>query len=158
MSGNGPETESTHTLPLESVIDEQFDFIPHTKNLGLPNLEEHDAMAQNETGFADVNVEEVGAFGSGKIKLLTVHRGQVFQELMLYFKDRNIGNNVHVYTVEMISMKGDKELAEDDGGVCCDMLTEFWNDFLAKSTIGNSQKITFIKHDNGSRRPTISST
>jgi hypothetical protein len=71
----------------------------------------------------------------------------------MYFEDNpDIIDTCTVFTVEMILPNGQREAAEDGGGVFRDMLTEFWITFRAKCTEGHTFTVPFLKHDMTSAR------
>jgi len=78
--------------------------------------------------------------------LVKLHRGQVFKELIQYFKqDMNIAKDVFVFN--MLLPNGVEEVAEDSGGVMRDALTEFWQSFYEECTVGFDIKVPFIRHN-----------
>ncbi|CAH1119048.1 unnamed protein product [Phaedon cochleariae] len=79
--------------------------------------------------------------------LLVVHRGEVFEELLAAFQHHTCLNNIQI---EMILPNGQKEVAEDMGGVLRDALSEFWQVFYDKCTAGTSLKVPCLRDDFGS--------
>lgn len=51
--------------------------------------------------------------------------------------------------MEIILPTGERELAEDLGGVWRDVLSDFWNTFYEKCTVGTNLKVPYIRHDFG---------
>ncbi|KAL3851936.1 hypothetical protein ACJMK2_015628 [Sinanodonta woodiana] len=65
-----------------------------------------------------------------------------FQEPCNYFKDPSILNKHLIIT--RILANGDKERAEDSGGVLRDLFTEFWTEFYCKCTVDRNMKVHAI--------------
>ncbi|XP_031333699.1 uncharacterized protein LOC116163743 isoform X2 [Photinus pyralis] len=80
-------------------------------------------------------------------KLLRLHRGKIFEELIKAFEDETFAT--YNLQVEMILPNGDIEIASDMGGVLRDALSEFWQDFYEKCTLGTTMKVPYIRHDFG---------
>lgn len=47
---------------------------------------------------------------------------------------------------------GQPELAQDTGGVLRDALSEFWETFYNKCTLGTNFKVPYIRHDYGKKQ------
>lgn len=47
----------------------------------------------------------------------------------------------------MLRENGTPEVAEDNGGVMRDSLTEFWDTFYLQFTEGNECKVPVLRHD-----------
>ena len=73
---------------------------------------------------------------------IRVHRGHVLRELIETMKEVD-SKKLHCATIRvvMIMPNGREEAGEDTGGVCRDMLSEFWNDFYNNMTVGNTLKV-----------------
>lgn len=78
--------------------------------------------------------------------LITLHRGQIFKELIEKFSDIDIKHS-NIINVEMYETNGSKESALDSGGVFRDALSEFWNSFYDVCTNGTKVKVPAIRED-----------
>ncbi|XP_046582796.1 uncharacterized protein LOC124290148 [Haliotis rubra] len=78
---------------------------------------------------------------------IRLHRGHVYEELMAKFRDESFNFSKDLFTLEMVLPNGETEIAEDNGGVVRDALTEFWKSFCDKCTLGNDCKVPFLRHD-----------
>lgn len=76
--------------------------------------------------------------------LITLHRGQVFNELIELFKNMP---TEFCLEIEMILPNGKKENGFDLGGVYRDCLSESWDSFYEKCTLGSQYKIPYVRHD-----------
>ncbi|XP_069125826.1 uncharacterized protein [Argopecten irradians] len=79
------------------------------------------------------------------VKYITVHRGLVCRDLLMFFSE-----GPHEYSkfeIKMLKQDGTEEIADDNGGVMRDVLTEFWETFYTQYTEGNSYKVPVIRHD-----------
>ncbi|CAC5399941.1 unnamed protein product [Mytilus coruscus] len=76
-----------------------------------------------------------------------VQRGHVLLDMIRAFKSIDPYNDI--ISFEMIMPNGCIEIADDDGGVTRDSLTEFWKDFYEQCTEGTSEKVLFLRHDFG---------
>lgn len=76
---------------------------------------------------------------------IKVHRGQVFQELLLHFS--TIDLPCGQIFIEILLPNGTKEAAYDGGGVLRDALSEFWDTFYEKCTEGSDTKVPVIRDD-----------
>lgn len=86
----------------------------------------------------------------GDIKLLKIHRGRVFEELLnAYQEDVSVQDTIKI---EMVLPNGEIEKADDQGGVFRDTLTEFWNTFYEKCTVGTALKVPYLRHDFGEKQ------
>lgn len=73
---------------------------------------------------------------------IQLHRGQMMEELIsIYFNIYDISEPI---IVEMILPNVQKESARDIGGVFRDALSEFWNSFYDKCTIGTDVMTLFV--------------
>ena len=77
---------------------------------------------------------------------IEVHRGMACNDLITFFM-KNAYSSSLKYEVKMLQEDGTPELAEDNGGVIRDALTEFWDTFYLQYTVGNSFKIPCVRHD-----------
>ena len=82
-------------------------------------------------------------------KKINVNRGNVLQELMNAFKNENMDPYVDVINIDMVMPNGEVEIAEDNGGVFRDCLSQFWCDFYSQCTVGNTFKVPYLRHDFG---------
>lgn len=82
-------------------------------------------------------------------QIIRLHRGHVFDDLNNIMKtecDINFGSG-KTYEVEMILPNGILEKAQDNGGVLRDAISEYFDTFYKKCTLGNDSKIPMIRHD-----------
>lgn len=79
--------------------------------------------------------------------LLILHRGRVFEELLQAFKQDFV--DIDEMKIEMVLPNGQKETAQDFGGVLKDALSEFWQSFYEKCTLGTTFKVPCLRHDFG---------
>ncbi len=78
---------------------------------------------------------------------LRLHRGAVFRELTHKVMSGEVNEYSTSVTVTMVLPNGTEEKGEDTGGVFRDALTEFWETFYEKCTVGNEIKVPTIRHD-----------
>ena len=79
---------------------------------------------------------------------ITVHRGHAFRDLKLLFRDKPDVDMAHgIVTMACILPNGEVELAEDNGGVMRDVLSELWNSFYDSCTLGSDIKVPCLRHD-----------
>lgn len=78
-----------------------------------------------------------------------VHRGQVLKDLIDAFTGLDITNAI--ISFEMVMPNGNVEIAEDNGGVTRDTLSEFWNTFYDQCTLGTMAKVPCLRHDFGEK-------
>ena len=64
---------------------------------------------------------------------IKLHRGQIFDELKDHFKTK-MDLNKHTVKLELFLPNGQKEIAEDSGGVLRDVISEFWEGFYKACT------------------------
>ncbi|XP_038073945.1 uncharacterized protein LOC119742010 [Patiria miniata] len=82
------------------------------------------------------------------VKEIKVHRGNVCQEMVTFFsKEENVNLRGTTFEVKMLKSDGSTEMAEDNGGVLRDALTEFFDSFYLQYTIGNSVAVPVLRHD-----------
>ena len=111
-----------------------------------------EAVGPDALPLADdlLNYEESGAIlNDGQEKVDTVntiriHRGHVLKELIDYYKMHDNKNRVEI---QMILPNGIEEVAEDNGGVFRDAITEFWQEFYERLTVGETVKVPAIRHN-----------
>ena len=79
---------------------------------------------------------------------ITLYRGQVFRELVEWFKqDRDgIDFTTDTITFDVILPNGDREQGQY-AGVVRDVLSEFWEDFYEQCTTGHKAKVPCLRHD-----------
>ncbi|KAL3885738.1 hypothetical protein ACJMK2_025781 [Sinanodonta woodiana] len=75
------------------------------------------------------------------VKKVKVKRGRVFDDMMNYFLDANFDPRLNQLQVELVSERG-----EDAGGVSRDVVSEFWETFYIKHTVGSDIKIPTTVH------------
>lgn len=84
---------------------------------------------------------------SSETKTIRIHRGHIFEEF-LKLADEICTENSNL-KIEMVLPSGELEYAEDFGGVFRDALSEFWQCFYEKCTVGSTYKVPYIRHDFG---------
>ncbi|CAH1155552.1 unnamed protein product [Phaedon cochleariae] len=121
---------------------ERLNEIPLTRY--FQEFEEEDYQQSNNYNFG---FPELFGVENQEQKTLTVHRGNIFDDLIKAFEDDFFlrGN----LKLELILPTGEKESAEDFGGVWRDVLSEFWQTFYEKCTVGTIMKVPYIRHDFG---------
>lgn len=79
---------------------------------------------------------------------ITVHRGRVCHDLIEYFSNDTLqSNHSSTFEIKMLRENGTPEVAEDNGGVMRDSLTEFWDTFYLQFTEGNEYKVPVLRND-----------
>jgi len=85
-------------------------------------------------------------------KILVVHRGQIFSELIAHFCDETLAHTQSAVEVKLLLPNGQFEMGHDFGGVFRDCLSEFWQEFYDQCTLGNNFKVPFLRHDFGKEK------
>ncbi|XDV52285.1 hypothetical protein PO909_021029 [Leuciscus waleckii] len=85
-------------------------------------------------------------------RILVVHRGQIFFELIAHFCDETLAHTQSDVEVKLLLPNGQFEMGHDVGGVFRDCLSEFWQDFYDQCTLGNNFKVPFLRHDFGKEK------
>lgn len=85
-------------------------------------------------------------------KILVVHRGQIFSELLSHFCDETLEHAQSEVEVKLLLPNGQFEMGHDVGGVFRDCLSEFWQEFYDQCTLGNCFKVPFLRHDFGKEK------
>lgn len=85
-------------------------------------------------------------------KILVVHRGQIFSELLAHFCDDTLEHAQTEVEVKLLLPNGQFEMGHDVGGVFRDCLSEFWQEFYDQCTLGNCFKVPFLRHDFGKEK------
>ena len=94
----------------------------------------------------DINTPPESIESDKPVAVTQVHRGMACNNLIAYFMQTSYSPSV-TYEVKMLKEDGSSELAEDNGGVMQDALTEFWDTFYLQYTVGNNFKVPWIRHD-----------
>ena len=81
------------------------------------------------------------------VREVTVHRGRVCHDLITFFAEEDNVNSSQTLEIKMLKENGTPEVAEDNGGVLRDALTEFWENFYLQFTEGNEYKVPVLRHD-----------
>lgn len=77
-------------------------------------------------------------------RILTVHRSCIRTELIEHFKDPSVMNcNIDF---KVIDEKGEFEKGVGVG-VICEVYTLFWNEFSISMTLGERERVPFVRHD-----------
>lgn len=99
-----------------------------------------------ESAIRDAPVIEILPAPANTTLKLSLHRGQVYKELLEWFM--NIEDYLNIFLeIEIILLNGTKEAAIDGGGVLRDTLSEFWNDFYNICCSGSNAKLPAVRHD-----------
>ena len=77
---------------------------------------------------------------------ICLHKGQIFRELLNFFKDNKITPNAK-FQVDIILPNGKSEGEDNDEGNLRDILSDFWTDFYNKCTEGDVIRVPFLRHD-----------
>ena len=77
-------------------------------------------------------------------KILTVHRTLVKKDMIEYFKSHDIMNKELIF--EIINERGTLEQGVGIG-VTREVYTLFWNEFANSMTIGERERVPFVRHD-----------
>ena len=79
---------------------------------------------------------------------ITLHRGQVFRELVEWFNHDRDGKDFTTYTItfDVILSNGDRAQCQD-AGVVRDVLSEFWEYFYEQCTTCHKAKVPCLRHD-----------
>lgn len=104
------------------------------------------ASLDNSSNFFDLYNTE-GSLDHNSITVLQLHRGNIFTELLNSFQNGLL--SLTKVKIEMILANGEAESASDAGGVLRDALSEFWQEFYEKCTLGTCLKVPYIRHDFG---------
>ena len=115
--------------------------MPDNNNMpDLPDLGNNTAMtADNETSEAS---DRPSPFLNSK--RLKVHRSCLKTDLINHFKDDSILN--HDITFDVINQRG--EIEQGAGiGVTREVYSSFWVDFSISMTIGERERVPFVRHD-----------
>ena len=79
-----------------------------------------------------------------QLRALEIHRSCVCADMIRYFQDADIMNSELVFTI--INERGERE--EGAGiGVNREVFSLFWSDFADSMTIGERERVPFIRHD-----------
>jgi hypothetical protein len=143
-----PETvqvnDSTSTATASSVLER--DTLPMLMRPRTSRSSEMSTSYDSEIQFGpvtgDIDMNEILP-GKTQVRL---HRGHVFTELLDDMITGSLTERSRL-SVTMVLPNGKIESAADSGGVVKDTLTEFWETFKDKCTIGNTLRIPCIRHD-----------
>ena len=78
------------------------------------------------------------------IKILTIHRSLVKEDMTEYFKSHDIMDKELIF--EIINERGTLEQGVGIG-VTREVYTLFWNEFANSMTIGERERVLFVRHD-----------
>ncbi|KAK6472735.1 hypothetical protein HHUSO_G28534 [Huso huso] len=138
-------SESTESDILSSAIDVVGSFVVGDVTLDVlsdSEIQFNFGMTSNSTSSVLEDTIPVTAFE------MIIHRGPMaFTEICSNFMDPTILNKQ--INIGHILPNGDIEKAHDLGGVLKDTLTEFWEDFYSKCTVGRDVKVPCLRHDLG---------
>ncbi|CAG2192344.1 unnamed protein product [Mytilus edulis] len=131
----------TDNVPRENNNDVTLRYVPNTSTpLADRDISSH--LTFQNVG-PDLENEDIPTSAS-----LKIHRGSLsMMEMICYFKDPSLINNP--VSIIRVLPNGEKEIAEDTGGVLRDVLSEFWGYFLENCTLGKTFKIPSLRHDFG---------
>ncbi|CAG9772345.1 unnamed protein product [Ceutorhynchus assimilis] len=98
-----------------------------------------------EIGYGDIDNVEAAPIEN----IMVLRRGHIFEDLLKAFEQNFFDSGS--LKIEMILPSGEREIAEDLGGVWRDALSEFWSTFYEKCTVGTIFKVPCIRHDFGDK-------
>ena len=75
-----------------------------------------------------------------------LNRGHVLEQLEDFFMSNDFDMRSTRLHVQMVLPSGETEVAEDSGGVLRDCLSEYWESFYLRRTIGNRLKVPALTH------------
>ena len=79
---------------------------------------------------------------------INVHRGHILRDLRALFKcTPDIDFKRDIITFSVTLPNGEKEQADDNGGVMRDAISEFWDSFYEECTLGRDIKVPCLRHD-----------
>ncbi|XP_033102039.1 uncharacterized protein LOC117105102 [Anneissia japonica] len=82
------------------------------------------------------------------VKEIKLHRGNVFQDFVDFFSlEENRNCRTTTFEAKMVKGNGEIEIAEDNGGVMRDALSEFYQTFYLQCTTGNTVSVPVLRHD-----------
>ena len=125
--------------------------IPSSLDHSLDELDIHNSSdPEIQWGAVGSNDEAVSSTThADKIKTAIIRRGHVLEDFLSYFSGTDFNIACDRLEVQMIGQLGKPESGEDNGGVLRDALTEFWNSFQLKYTLGHDLKVPVIVHTMG---------
>ena len=77
---------------------------------------------------------------------ISLHKGQIFKELLNFFSDNKITPNTK-FQVDIILPNGKSEGENNDEGNLRDVLSDFWEDFFNQCTEGNAVRVPCLIHE-----------
>lgn len=80
---------------------------------------------------------------------IILHRGNLLEELIVQFIPLQVESKLQL---EIYLPNGELEKAADIGGVFRDVLSEFWDEFMNKLTVGTHARIPILRHDYDGRK------
>ena len=160
-------TRSCDTLPSpspsmdaaesDSLPDLGDEYQPSAEAKNNHNDDVLDYMADNFPPSSDERRDDLshewyppmlGIARDPKPVLITVHRGHVLDDLRKLFKTNpDIDFKRDMIQVQVLLPNGDLEQAQDNGGIMRDILSEFWESFYDKCTMGTDLKVPCLRHD-----------
>ena len=84
--------------------------------------------------------------------ILRLHRGHVMEELENFFMYNDFEMRQQNLQIQMVLPNGETELGEDNGGILRDCLTEYWDTFYMKRTLGHTLKVPALTHSVDGKR------
>ena len=160
--GGNPYTTETSETPVSLTMDEIRS--RRVALLSNPGLAEREGDGSNsnvadETSSPRLTNEENSNRDEGSVeqdspcpsssrglpeRVLTVHRSCIRTELIEHFKDPSVMNcNIDF---KVINEKGEFEQGVGVG-VICEVYTLFWSEFSISMTIGERERVPFVRHD-----------
>ena len=120
------EYDTYNTIDIDEEIQFSFGYVPSV-------YDDEDTMNDTVTHVPVVQVIEV-------------RRGFAFEDILKFFKNTDFDLRFQKIEIRMIDQNGKPEAGEDNGGVLRDALTEFWNEFYLRYTLGSDSKIPVVTH------------
>lgn len=122
---------SEHNIPIELVEEDT-----------LARLDQSEVQFRPYSDMADLNDTQP------IVKEIKLHRGNVFHDFVAFFSsEQNKNLKTTTFEVKMVKENGDIEIAEDNGGVMRDALSEFYDTFFLQYTTGNTVHVPVLRHD-----------
>ena len=101
------------------------------------------ALHREENSLPGPNADMTNEPGENGLMSLTVHRSVICSDMIEHFKVHEIMNCELVFTV--VNERGNKEGV--GGGVEREVYTLFWKQFSDSVTIGECERVPFVRHD-----------
>lgn len=148
--------ENQDTFQDEALRSSQVQSDPRTSVDISPHLIEEDMLVRRSSSV-DPEIQLLSGRNSPCDDLddtvpvcleIEVHRGSVCHDLINYFScQENVDAHSTSFEIVMLKQDGTREVAEDNGGVLRDAMTEFLESFYLQYTVGNDYVVPVLRHD-----------